>query len=289
MRRGLLLLLAATALNACGDSDGGGTADEPERDTGGRSEVVGRNNLEHIHGLGVNPRDRALMIATHRGLFRSGPNDEQATRVGDRQQDTMGFTVVGPDRFLGSGHPDLRDDLPPMLGLIRSRDGGNTWQPVSLLGKADFHTLRADGRFVYGVDRGRLLISADEGRSWSERGTPGPLFDLAIQPGNPRRLVGAGASGLIASRDQGRSWRALRAEPGLLAWSKELFHVDASGKVHRSTDAGASWTAMGSIGSAPAALLADADRLYAALHDGSVLASGDGGRSWRVRVASESG
>ncbi|MBW3550306.1 MAG: alanine:cation symporter family protein [Proteobacteria bacterium] len=38
-----------------------------------------------------------------------------AERIGDRRQDTMGFTVVGPRRYLGSGHPDLRDELPPLL------------------------------------------------------------------------------------------------------------------------------------------------------------------------------
>jgi hypothetical protein len=36
----------------------------------------------------------------------------------------MGFTIVGPNRFLGSGHPDLRDDLPPLLGLIESTNRG---------------------------------------------------------------------------------------------------------------------------------------------------------------------
>jgi hypothetical protein len=29
--------------------------------------------------------------------------------VTERFQDSMGFTVVGPDYFLGSGHPDFRD------------------------------------------------------------------------------------------------------------------------------------------------------------------------------------
>jgi hypothetical protein len=36
----------------------------------------------------------------------------------------MGFAVVGPDHMIGSGHPDVRTDLPPLLGLIQSRDPG---------------------------------------------------------------------------------------------------------------------------------------------------------------------
>jgi hypothetical protein len=52
----------------------------------------------------------------------------------------MGFTVLGSGRFLGSGHPDLREarekGLPPLLGLIESQDGGRSWVPISLLGEA---------------------------------------------------------------------------------------------------------------------------------------------------------
>jgi hypothetical protein len=61
----------------------------------------------HVHGLGINPRDGALFAATHTGLFVIG--DGTAARVTERFQDTMGFTVVGPEYFLGSGHPDFRD------------------------------------------------------------------------------------------------------------------------------------------------------------------------------------
>ena len=93
----------------------------------------------HVHGLGVNPRDGALFAATHTGLFAIG--DGTASRVSDRLQDTMGFTVVGPDHFLGSGHPDFRDrqlydpDRRPLLGLVESRDAGRSWRPLSLLGR----------------------------------------------------------------------------------------------------------------------------------------------------------
>lgn len=95
----------------------------------------------HVHGLGVNPADEALFIATHTGLYRSGEGDSKSVRVGDSRQDTMGFTVAGADRFLGSGHPDARQDLPSLLGLIESTDAGETWESISLLGEADFHVL----------------------------------------------------------------------------------------------------------------------------------------------------
>ncbi|MBA3381046.1 MAG: exo-alpha-sialidase, partial [Actinobacteria bacterium] len=124
----------------------------------------------HVHGLGINPADGALYIATHTGLYRSGEGDSKSVRVGDRKQDTMGFSVIGPDRFVGSGHPDFRTDLPPLLGLIESTDKGRSWESISLLGDADFHVLRAAGERVYGYDASndRLLVSADAGRTWEE-------------------------------------------------------------------------------------------------------------------------
>jgi hypothetical protein len=70
--------------------------------------------VAHVHGLGVNPSDGSLYVATHTGTFRI-PEEGQAERIGASYQDTMGFTVAGPDRFLGSGHPDVpgrgRDSL----------------------------------------------------------------------------------------------------------------------------------------------------------------------------------
>jgi hypothetical protein len=53
--------------------------------------------LIHVHGLGRNPADGALMVATHTGLFRVGPDTATPKRVAGNFQDTMGFTIVGPD------------------------------------------------------------------------------------------------------------------------------------------------------------------------------------------------
>jgi hypothetical protein len=242
----------------------------------------------HVHALGLNPADRSLFIATHNGLYRLPPDAQQAERVGDRYQDTMGFTVVGPDHFLGSGHPDVRDDLPPLLGLIESRDGGETWTPISLLGRADFHALRVHGRRVVGYDAtsGRVMISDNWGRRWRSGAPPEPLLDLVVNPASAGVFLAAGASRLFISRDAGRKWSQREQGTGLLAWPRRdrIYLLDGGGRIWLSRDGGARWQHRGQIGSRPAALLAlDADMLYAATHEGEIKHSSDGGVSWTTR------
>ena len=284
---GLSLL---TLLAACGDDDESEDA-ERARDASGTAPKVEDPGAIHVHGLGVNPKDDALFVATHTGLFRAPQGEATAKRVADRYQDTMGFTVVGPDRFLGSGHPDAREGLPPFLGLIRSTDAGNTWQEVSLMGQVDFHVLEASGDLVYGfgsdfdTQAQQLLVSSDGGKSWKKRGTPGGLFSLAISPDDARHVVATTEEGLIASTDAGESWQPLDAEPGLVAWlrSGTLAVVDGRGRTLTSEDDGGSFEPRGEIGGEPAAFDSAGDELYAALHDGTVKRSTDGGRSWSIR------
>ncbi len=248
----------------------------------------------HVHGLGVNPADDALFIATHTGLYRVDDGERKAKRVGDRLQDTMGFTIVGPNRFLGSGHPDLEEasekNLPPHLGLIESTDKGESWQSISLSGEADFHVLRYSGERVYGYDASndRLLVSGDRGRSWNELEKPGPIVDLAVDPSDDRRILVASAGGveegLFESRDGGERWNRVSEAVGLLAWPDRLYLIAGGGEAFASGDGGRRLEQQGEIGGQPAALVAEGPReLYAALHDGTIKRSTDGGVTRTVR------
>jgi hypothetical protein len=250
-------------------------------------QVSGDPGPRHVHALGVNPRDDSLFVASHTGLYRVGRGETSARRVSDRYQDTMGFTVVGPDRFLGSGHPDLRDNLPPRLGLIQSRDDGKTWTPVSLLGEADFHILRARGQQIVGYDAtsGQILTSLDGGKHWRRHRFDGPLVDLVIAPAPLRTLLATAPAQLLLSRDGGRSWGSVTETTGLLAWPKprRLYLLASDGRLWLSPDVGRRWRALGEIGGRPAASATYTnERMYAALHDGTIKRSTDGGRSWRL-------
>ena len=279
-----MCLVALAALAGCGDRATEGTA-------GNDAGPV------HVHGLGVNPDDNALFVATHTGLFRAADGETTPTRVADRFQDTMGFAVVGPSHFLGSGHPDLRENLPPYLGLIESRDAGRSWKAVSLQGKVDFHVLEARGRRIYGYGsdfetrRPRFLTSTDGGRSWARLRAPAELRSLVISPDDPRKLMAAGERRVYFSGDSGRSWSPLQTPAvGLLAWNADgVFLADRDGRVWRNARDAPSWKVVGSVGGSPAALEGPKPReLVIALHDGLIKRSTDSGRSWSIRSEPES-
>lgn len=290
-----LLKRSTTALALTCLAAGCGGENEQSGAGSGSTPKVGDPGPIHVHGLGVNPQDGALFIATHTGLFRAAEGEERAKRVAGRYQDTMGFSVVGRDRFLGSGHPDGREGLPPFLGLIESRDAGENWRPVSLQGKRDFHVLEASGSRIYGFGsdfesrEADLLVSDDGGRRWVRRPTPEGLLSLAIDPGDRDHVIVSGEKQMYESRDAGRSWRPVGdGDPAMVAWPvrERLFAVANSGAVSLSSDGGREWQEVGQVGGQPAAFESvSARELYVALHNGRVKRSLDAGASWSVRSA----
>lgn len=247
---------------------------------GGSSENTAAGPVfAHVHGLGVDPADGAVYVASHDGLFRSGPAG--LIPAGAAGRDLMGFTIAGPGTFLSSGHPAPGDDLPQPLGLVESRDGGVSWSPLSLTGEVDFHALEAVSGTVFGYDatNGLLRASVDGGRSWEDRAALEAL-DITANPAGPDRVLATAAGGVAASTDGGRTFTAPTGpQLAYLAWGPDgkVYGLDLDGAVFTSSDRGSTWQRVGAgPGGRPQAVSAVDGALLAATTNG-VFRSEDGG------------
>lgn len=278
-RRGAGVMAAAVAgallLAACSS----GEADEGS---------VAAADVVHVHGLGVS--QEGVYVATHHGLYEVVGDSVRA--VSDAGHDLMGFTVAGPGDLLASGHPDLRveelqvEDKPPLLGLVHSTDG-HTWESLSLLGEADFHSLEAAHGRVYGFDgtTGRFMVS-DDRRTWVTRAEQLSIVDFAVSPVDADLVVATVEGGIGRSRDGGRSWEQASSEQLVFVdWgSRGVYGITADGQLAVSEDDGNTWDALGTVSGQPEALLAADDAIYAAVAGKGIVRSTDGGRTFEMVV-----
>ncbi|MET9378268.1 F510_1955 family glycosylhydrolase [Streptomyces sp. NPDC002992] len=276
------VVAGALSLAACGDGSASGGA------VAGTEGVKPDSALHsHIHGLGVDPEDGRLYVATHEGIFTS---DEAGSPrlVGDSRDDFMGFTVAGAKTFLASGHPAPGSGQPADHGLIKSTDAGKSWKSASLKGEADFHSLDHAKGVIYGYDstRGLLRVSKD-GTNWQDRAQMQAL-DFAVDPADPSRVVATTADGVARSTDGGASFGS-GVGPGMeyVSWASPgaLFGIDFTGALSVSSDGGATWKKTATVpGGQPQALTAvDGHHILAATQDG-VYESRDAGKTFTKRL-----
>ncbi|MEU0313909.1 F510_1955 family glycosylhydrolase [Nocardioides sp. NPDC006273] len=272
-----LAIAVATALlsTACAADQGS----NPRAATESASDA---SSVGHIHGLGIDPADDNLYVATHFGLFHV-PDTGQPTRVANRFQDTMAFTVVGPGHFLGSGHPDLTEDLPSHLGLIESTDAGETWEPLALQGEADFHILEPAGDVLYAYDSTTSRLLRTEDRKRFEEILTGDLISVAATK-DPGRLFATTGKGQVISIDASTGQTRELGGPvtAYLDTTAEggLAGISPDGVVRASGDGGKTWQETGSIGGQPAAFTITAQGWYAATSD-EAFHSTDRGDTWQ--------
>ena len=195
----------------------------------------------------------------------------------DEQQ---GWAVCERDWFR------LKTKEEPRSYLLRTSDGGRTWARVEVTGAnvdARLVGVRFAGRehgWAFG-EMGALYATADGGRTWAPRRVPTRRLLLAATFLNPQQgwLVGAGPT-ILHTEDGGATWR--------------------EGSVHAALDAYAQrGRAGGGDAAAPpsqfeplaarrgvranAVFFADARRGWAVGTGGLVLATADGGRTWRAQ------
>ncbi|MFH9818565.1 F510_1955 family glycosylhydrolase [Streptomyces sp. NPDC017230] len=243
--------------------------------------------VSHIHGLGLDPSDQRLYVATHEGVYTPDAQGKP-TLVGDSKDDFMGFTVAGARIFYASGHPTTGGNK----GLIKSTDAGKTWESLSLSGESDFHALDYVHGTVYGYDStGGLLRTSKDGKTWKD-GASIQALDITVSPEDPGLLLATTAEGVARSTDGGKTFTAGRQPMmAFLSWPAKdvLYGIDTAGALHRSADGGTTWQQVGTVpGGQPQALTAaGADHVLAASQTG-VYESKDGGKTFARRLDVES-
>ncbi len=193
--------------------------------------------------------------------------------------------------------------------LLRSTDGGDTWQVVfdgaTVEGASDVSLIAfsphfaTDGQVYAWLREGGLLHSIDGGRRWSLVTSEQSGYfaqSLVISP-DDRLYLGALGGHLLVSTDDGQTWLD-RGEniADERVWSSSLVQT-ADGilflgtdvGVYRSRDGGQTWTSasaglpLNPVEDTPQSiqvLRLSSERLYAALAEGGLFISDDGGQSW---------
>lgn len=190
--------------------------------------------LHHVHGLAYSSDGQRLMVPSHHGLaVYAGGKWAKAPGL---EHDYMGFSATR-SRLYSSGHPAPDSKLINPFGLIRSGDGGKTWEKLGLEGETDFHLLAAswtaDAVYVWNPGQNSRMASAglflttNDGFTWQRaaaRGLAGTPHSIAAHPGDAKIVAIATSSGIFVSRDTGDSFQPVgRGSKGLAVF----FDLDA--------------------------------------------------------------
>ncbi|MFC7876176.1 F510_1955 family glycosylhydrolase [Isoptericola sp. NPDC057391] len=265
-----------------------------------------RAEFSHLHALVYDEQARALYAATHTGVWAlpgptapAGAGEITPQRVGSGTQDTMGMTLAPDGTLLASGHPgpgEAPDLATPNLGLIRSTDGAETWESLSLAGEVDFHSLTttetAGALRIAGLDSGTstVLLSDDAGGTW-DRGATVAAHDLAFISGAPDQILATTPDGLQISEDAGQTFSMLDGAP-LLVFVETMDNggvvgIDTGGAVWTASRDATGWESHGKVsGGALEAMTAapgpdpDAAPILVVSTDEGVMSSADLGATW---------
>lgn len=215
-----------------------------------------------VTGLAFSARG-LVAAATDPGLALSSDGGRSWRLVGAELGPVLSLGLVpdGPGEALLAGLPDR--------GVARSADDGLSWAPAnaglnaSLLVGLSLSPAFGRDRTIFAVGlRSGVSVSADGGRTWAERNAgleEGCVFQVAVSPAFARdqRLWAATGAGLYHSRDGAATWqpalpegpaspaRAVLAGPAGPEGAVLVLAALADGQLLSSDDGGATWRPLG--------------------------------------------
>lgn len=260
--------------------------------------------ITHVHGLAYSADGKQLMLPSHHGL--AVYEDSKWSKAPGPQHDYMGFTATAKNLY-SSGHPAPGSGMVNPFGLIRSRDGGETWEKLGLEGETDFHLMAASWstNAIYAwnpapssrIRQRGLHYTLNDGFAWKParaQGLKGDPQALAVHPADAGIVAIATASGVFVSRDSGERFEPIAEGAQALSVffdldGKHVWYGTFSGQpaLSRASLGGGKPASieLPSLGRDAVAYIAQnpANRTeYAiATFERSVYLSGDSGRSWK--------
>ena len=257
-----------------------GTSDEglfKSADGGGSWE--GLSGIEHprVTAVAVSPTDGAVYAGTEpSALFVSRDGGETWRELEEMRklpsQPTWSFPPRPWTSHVRAIAPSFSDPHLVVVGIelggvLRSTDGGETWQDQRPGAQPDCHSLFAHQRapeLLYEAGGGGFAKSTDFGDSWeSVDGGMGLhyVWGLAADATDPSLVYASAALGPYRAHGRGASGAAIYRKMGNQPWQAALEGLDAF----------------------PYALCPDPEvpgALYAGLGDGTVLRGEDAGDAW---------
>ncbi|MCC6824816.1 MAG: hypothetical protein IT172_03645 [Acidobacteria bacterium] len=170
--------------------------------------------------------------------FRSGTPVFSSIRFSDKKHGIAIGSLVNKD-------DEIIDSL-----VMRTEDGGDTWQRVIIPTKNELFHLDFNGNshgWIVG-DKGLVLASTDAGKTWSTQnsGVPRALFAVNFRDDNNGFAVGGGGT-IIRTTDGGNTWiKVENAFPDTLkrvsfADDKNGWAVGHNGTILLTSDKGRTW------------------------------------------------
>ena len=231
-------------------------------------------SLDGLGGSGLQSRCLADTRANHENGILVGTSGAHLVRVGGEEPGLVAAFEAAPGRDSWytpwGGPPDVRsitEDRAAVYvnvhvgGVLRSRDGGGSWEPTIDI-DADVHRVVTGAGRVYAAGARGLSVSEDQGATWK-------LSARGLHASYCRSVAVAGATVLVSASDGPWSGRAAvyrtdregvsfeRARAGLPEWFEgniDSLCLDAlpdgrlsafgseSGELFTSTDQGITWT-----------------------------------------------
>jgi photosystem II stability/assembly factor-like uncharacterized protein len=235
-----------------------------------------------VAGVAVDGTDAALFAAGAAGIYRSedggaswdltvlGGGSAVAIAGAPSQPSTLYAAIVSPSQ------------------IVRTKDGGDTWQTVSTVVASSLAVSLDDPATVFAATAQGLMKSADGGATWTTAFN-GPVNRVVADPVDPASIYLFIFGQLWGSRDGGATWSRLLTKGDLLGIAigrdtPRTILVSGDQSLFGSTNGGRTWSVLQTGLTLPFALAVDPQNsrfLYLGSQIG-VEQSTDGGATWHL-------